>query len=77
MLSRSRVLCLCQSSGSISFGHQFFGGSIRNQPAMTMPTVMMMPWRMMKFLTCDGVKVAEAPAPEVNPPMAMMNGTDP
>ena len=43
LFCRSRVLCLCQLSGSIAFGHQFFGGSFMKQPAMTMPTVMMSP----------------------------------
>ena len=29
LFRRSRVLFFCQCSGSISFGHQFFGGSLR------------------------------------------------
>ena len=68
---------LCQLSGSISFGHQFFGGSFMNQPARTMPTVMIEPWTKMNVLTAPGLMLAEAPPPEANPPMAMMNGTEP
>ena len=38
------MLCFCQLSGSISFGHQFFGGSFMKNPAPQMPTVMMIAW---------------------------------
>ena len=38
------MLCLCQFSGSISFGHQFLGGSFMNSPARQMPKVMIPAW---------------------------------
>src|SRR5579863_3001300 len=60
----------------MSLGHQFFGGSFRNTPARTMPTVMMMPWTMMKCFAADGL-MTTAPPPELNPPIATMNGTAP
>jgi len=47
-----------------------------NQPAMPMPTVMMMPWVRMNTFTVWGLRLP-TPPPVMNPPTTRMNGTEP